>query len=147
MRRVWWAAVFVGVLSLGCSSAPNAVPSLPASQERLLKIGSAYSQFCAKTKQAPTKPADLTPFLGPGPVPDDAFRSADDGQPFVVCWGVDLNKPTPWAKNLPVIAYEVTGRNGRRYVLSAMRTVAHLSDADFRASSFPPGHTVPPPSP
>ena len=67
------------------------------------------------------------------------FR-ATDGQPLVVCWGVDLSKRPAWAKTTPVLAYEKQGADGNRYVLTVVRSVELLSDKDFRTASFPPGH-------
>ena len=71
---------------------------------------------------------------------EDPWRSPRDGQPFVVCWGLDLTKPPSWAKSTPVLGYEKQGAGGSRYVLTAIRSVELMSDKEFHEASFPPGH-------
>jgi len=117
----------------GCSSPKVVETQLPIAQERLLKLGQAYGQYCTQHKKPPAKPADLKAILGDA----DAFISPDDGQPFHICWGIDFGKPA----NPPlVVAYEKNGRDGRRYVLTTARNVLHMVEPEFRTANFPPGH-------
>ena len=92
-------------------------------------------------QRPPQSAEELKPALGKLGNPDDLLRSSRDGQPFVVCWGVDLLVPPTWAKATPVLAYEKRGVDGRRYVLTTRRRVELMPDQEFRKASFPPGHT------
>ncbi len=127
----------------GCSSSTPLIVKHPLdpTHEKLLKIGAAYTRFCTAQGKAPAGPADLQPMLAPKGGEDDVWRSSRDGQPFVVCWGVDLRKPLSWAKGVSVLAYENQGAQGSRYVATTFHNVELLSDKEFHEASFPPGHT------
>ncbi len=144
--RRWRRRLPLGVwclIAMGCSSsAPVKVetPRIPAA-DNLKKILAAYGQFCATEQKPPESAEDLKPALAKLGNPDELLRSPRDGQPFVICWGVDLMRPVDWAKSTPVLAYEKQGLDGRRYVLTTRRNVELMRDQDFRQASFPPGHT------
>jgi hypothetical protein len=106
----------------------------------LMRIGSAYVRHINEKKKPPQGPQDLRPFLADAGNPDEIFRSARDNEPLVICWGVDILKPISWAKSTPVLAYEKRGADGSRYVLTTVRSVELMPDAEFRQASFPPGH-------
>jgi hypothetical protein len=72
------------------------VPLAPA-EERLVKLGNAYVSAALRLGRAPEDFNDLKPELGD--VTEDFLRSAGDGQPFVVLWGVDYNKLPPQLGN------------------------------------------------
>ena len=122
-----------------CSSVVVVDKPLEPAQERLMKIHVAYMRFSADQKRPPQNVDELKPFLAELGNADDILRSPRDGQPFVVCWGVDMTQPpASAAKSMPVVAYEKQGVNGRRYVLTApFRKVEVLSDQEFRQASFP----------
>jgi len=127
----------------GCSnsSTPLIVETpLDPTHEKLLRIGMAYTRFSTSQKRPPKEWSDLKPILAETENADEPWRSARDGQPLVICWGVDLGKWKSWAKSTPVLAYEKQGVDGNRYVLTTLRSVELLSDSDFHAASFPPGH-------
>ena len=131
----------VGAPGCSCSSSPVfIVKPLDPAHAKLLNIGIAYWRFCTEQKRAPKGPADLEPLLAQLGKTGDPWRSPRDGQPFVVCWGVDLNKRLSWAKSTPVLGYEKEGAGGSRYVLTAIRSVELLSDKEFHEGSFPPGY-------
>jgi len=127
----------------GCSGSSTPIRvdvPLDPTHEKLMKIGMAYVRFSATRQRPPQSWADLQPILAETDKADEPWRSARDAQPLVVCWGVDLSKPPTWAKTTPVLAYEKQGAEGSHYVLTTVRSVELLSDKDFRAASFPPGH-------
>jgi hypothetical protein len=127
----------------GCSSSsPTTVLArLDPTQEKLIKIKLAYSHFLSEKGTPPRSAEDLRPLLASGgDNPDDILRSSRDAQPFVICWGVDINAKLPWAKTVPVLAYEKEGVGGSRYVLTAVRSIGLMSEQEFREASFPPGH-------
>jgi hypothetical protein len=138
MQHATPASILLGLLLVagGCSKTKVVETQLPVTQERLLKLGLAYSQFCTQHKKPPTQLADLKASLGN----TESSLTGDDGKPFTICWGVDFSKPIGTGQQPVVVAYESTGRDGKRYVLTTARNVQHLTDAEFRASNFPPGH-------
>lgn len=72
------------------------------------------------------------------------LRSANDGEPFVILWGVDCNKLSSERKDpFTVAAYEKRGANGTRYVLRFPLSVVAMTDAEFQRAVFPPGHEPP----
>ncbi len=105
-----------------------------------MKIGMAYARFSASQKRPPKTWADLGTFLPESERTETPWCSARDGQPLIICWGVDVSKHPAWAKTTPVLAYEKQGAEGTRYVLTVIRSVELLSDKEFREASFPPGH-------
>ena len=127
----------------GCSSStPLQVGSPPdPTAEKLEKVIAAYGRYCVAEQRPPESAEELKPTLAKLGNPDDLLRSSRDGQPFVVCWGVDLLALPSWAKSkTSVLAYEKQGVDGQRYVLTAQRRVRLMPDGDFRQASFPPGH-------
>jgi hypothetical protein len=138
-------ALLAAVVCAGCATRPVVSEhEMDPAQERLLTVGQAYSQFNYDKDRPPRGPQDLKDYLAKSPGPDQVLQSPRDGQPFVICWGVDLRVPPEWAKSRPALAYEKSGSGGRRFVLTTMRNVELVADADFRQSSFPPGHSPPP---
>ena len=137
-QRATPALILFGLLlvAAGCSKTKVVETQLPVSQERLLKIGLVYSQYCTRHKKPPTQLADLKALLGN----TESTLSGDDGKPFTICWGVDFAKPVGTGQQPVVVAYETAGRDGKRYVLTTARNVQHLTDTEFRASNFPQGH-------
>ncbi len=130
----------------GCSSGARVVSvPLDRTQENLLYIGQAYVRYLTEKKTPPANVEQLKPYLKQVGNPDEILRSPRDGEPYNICWGVDLSKPPTWAKekSTPVIAYERRGSGGQRYVLTTMRNAMPLSDEEFKQASFPPGHQPP----
>ncbi len=136
-------AVFCGlfVIAVGCSRGElHAHRPMDPAQSRLLEIGRAYGRFNALHDRGPQSTADLKPILEQDGVGDDVFLSPRDQQPFVICWGLDLTAPrqpgVPWT----AVAYEKLGNEGRRFVLTTLRHVTEVPDAEFSRIRFPPGH-------
>src|SRR5208282_1970417 len=141
MRAIRFWAIVLSPCILGCSSDPIVVDKpLDATVANLLKISAAYNYFCFKNRRPPSGPSDIRAALAEGGDADQILQSTRDGQPLVICWGVDVSKRPDWAKSTPVLAYEKQGVDGSRYVLTVVRSVALISDKDFREASFPPGH-------
>jgi hypothetical protein len=129
----------------GCPSSPVVVNApLDRSHENLMHIGTAYDRFTTRHAQAPTGVEQLRPFLKELGDPDELLRSPRDGEPYAICWGVDLRVRPKWATSTPVLAYEKRGADGKRYVLTTLRSVSLMTDQEFKQASFPPGHLPPP---
>jgi hypothetical protein len=141
---VFLAGLLLGAVVAGCSSSTPMLVEKPidATQEKLLWISAAYNQFAAEKGRPPASAEDLKPILSRSGNADEILRSSRDGQPLVICWGIDLLSRLDWVKpkTTPVLAYERRGADGSRYVLSASQGVDLLSEQQFRDASFPPGH-------
>ena len=128
------------IVGCGGSSTPMQVDvPLDSAHEKLMKIGAAYVRYSTSNRKPPQAWKDLQPILAETENADQPWRSPRDGEPFVICWDVDLSKPPAWAKSTPVLAYEAKGADGHRWVLTTVRSVELMSDEEFRAASFPPG--------
>lgn len=143
-RGVWLCSLAAFVLSAaGCggSTEPKVVQTeAPEAQTRLMAINNAYTQFLEQHQRPPRNEKELRQALTEGN-PDEVLRSPRDGEPFAICYGVDLFGPLEWAHSTPVLAYEQRG-DGSRYVLSIPGGVFLLDEQEFKQASFPPGHTV-----
>jgi hypothetical protein len=141
MHRI--VLVLFGVLiaaASGCGPGEvHAQRETDPAKERLLAVMRAYGLFSTFEHGPPDSANDLRPILAKDGQTDDVFVSPRDGQPFVVCWGFDLSAPKPPGSPPLVLAYEKTGKDGQRYVLTTFRQVELVSDEDFRKREFPPG--------
>src|SRR5262245_27453009 len=129
---------------IGCT--PNEVvvrTTLDPTHENLMHIGVSYARYQSDFGRPPTRLDHLQPFLKEFGVPEQIVRSPRDGEPIVICWGVDRSVPPSWAKSTPVLAYEKLGSEGNRYVLTTLGSVSLMNDVEFRQASFPPGHRPP----
>lgn len=134
-----WAACF------GCSAEHPVVVQDDKSAQNLQQIGAAYSQASLKLGHPPRDANDLTDILksGPGnPDPATILRSPDDNEDYVIVWGVDFREVAKARGNVDVIlAYERRGKGGKRHVLKPPAQVMALTNEQFLAAAFPPGHT------
>jgi hypothetical protein len=137
VQRVLVLGVCLALLGCAQPSQPN-----DRSQDHLMYIGRAYMQHNVEKKCPPKSIEDLKPFLAEAGDPAEILRSPDDGENYVICWNVALLKPVTWAHSTPVLAYEKRGTDGRRYVLTTLRSVELLTDEEFRQASFPPDHKL-----
>ena len=129
---------------VGCSPSQVVVyTQLDPAREHLMKVCTAYIRYNTRYGKPPTGPDQLTPFLQELGSPAELLRSPRDGEPFVICWGVDLSTPQAWAMATPVLAYERRGADGKRYVLTTQQSIVLMTAQEFRQASFPPGHSPP----
>jgi hypothetical protein len=123
-RLALFGALFV---LTGCGAQPTTAPT----EISLRKLASYYGMFISTHKgQAPANETELRGFIV-GKTPDadldGLFRSARDGQPYVVVY---LGK----AKVAPssVIAYEKDGQAGKRFVAFGATEVRELDEAELK---------------
>lgn len=126
----------------GCSG-KRSEPSFSAAEDRLYTIGKAYIQASSQLNRGPKSYEEIQSFV-PGNASQDLLNSPNDGEPFVILWGVDFNKLPPGKDPFYVGAYEKTGSGGKRVVLRFPIGVVSMTEAEFRAAVFPPGHQPPP---
>ena len=113
---------------------------LDPSMQNLQKIAVAYAQATTHLNRPPQNLNDLMPSLKQQGDPAEILRSPDDGEPYVILWGVDFRKPPSSGGDPSVVfAYEKQGRGGTRHVLRMPTRVVLLTDDEFRKAPFPPG--------
>ena len=125
---------------IGCTSRPVTVEEeVPEVQARLMAIRDAYSAFSEQAGRPPRNEQDLRRFLE-SENPDETLVSPRDGQPFVICYGVDVYDAN-WAKpdSTPVVVYEQQGVDSR-WVLAPPGMIYEMGEEEFSKASFPPGH-------
>jgi hypothetical protein len=126
---------------IGCSR--NADRTLNAGEERLLTISNAYLRAADKLGRAPKGFEEIKPYLD-GKDSEEILVSPNDGENFVIIWGVDYHRlPPPKENPFTVGGYEKTGKGGKRYVLRYPRSVVLMTDEELRKAAFPPGHKPP----
>ena len=130
--RLGWACVLFGFVA-GCSPDPVEVSKSRSEQvANLQKIRAAYNQAIEKLGRPPANEKEARRFLEAFGSPDEILKSPVDGEPYVVIWGVNL-KHVPLRMPAAIIAYEKTGREGQRNVLT-MQGCDLLDEAAFAGS-------------
>jgi hypothetical protein len=135
MIQIVKAAGAVGlalVFLSGCSS--NKQPHEPSKEEDAISlVGRAYRDASLALKRGPKSLNELKPYLKKHGDPDHSLVSPNDGQPYQIIWGVIPSRPSRSSAENRVLAYEQTGKDGKRYVLDCMLKVHHLTDSEFSA--------------
>src|SRR4051812_3531509 len=113
-RCLSWVALLFAFLGMaGCQ---KAIPGRNPTQERLYKIGKAYIQTCYQLERGPESFAEIQPNIE-GAESENMLVSPNDGEPFVILWGVDFARLPPGASDpFTVGGYEKKGVDGIRYV-------------------------------
>ena len=130
----------LGVVSQGCSSPPVMSESQDDAFGKMMAIQECYLQHSMQNGRAPTSIEDLQTTLSEaGYDKNEILKSSRDGSELTVHWGVmpDVQTTEP-----VVIGYEGNSQEGRRVVMTSTG-VWLMTDDEFYASSFPPGHQPP----
>jgi hypothetical protein len=123
----------------GCSSKEEHTSEVPISYQNLRTIGQVYMQATKENGSPPQSAAEIIPFIKDKKLdPATVLTSPDDGQPYVIHWGVDYRD----SNIFPVLAYEKEGKGGKRYVCQ-FRLINHMTDDELRQAPFPPGKSPP----
>jgi hypothetical protein len=93
-----------------------------------------------KLNRPPANAKELLPFVQEMGKPADILRSPNDGQDFVVVWGVELRKLKETGNAVPVVAYEKVGKDGKRHVLRGRADVVLMTDGELKGAVFPSGY-------
>jgi hypothetical protein len=148
LRRLTLVLGLLLASTAGCGSPAPVDVQDDKSAQNLQQIGAAYSMAAIKLGRPPRDANDLKEFLknAPGnPDPETILRSPDDNENYVIVWDVNFMEVAKARGNVDVIlAYEQMGKNGKRHVLKPPAQILVLSDEQFRAAAFPPGHTPTP---
>jgi hypothetical protein len=114
----------------GCSSARQP-GELSKEEKALVFVGLAYRDASAALRRGPQNAEELKPFLKKYGDPDKLLVSPSDGQPYHIVWGLIPSRPARSFQQQPFLAFEKTGKDGKRYALDCMLKVHHLSDKEF----------------
>lgn len=131
----------------GCGSSQEVDVQDDKSAQNLQQIGAAYTQAGLKLGRPPRQADDLHELLksAGNPDPESVLRSPDDNENYVIVWGIDFGQLARTTGHVDyVIAYEQRGKNGKRHVLKPPSIVLLMTDEEFQAAKFPPGHTPTP---
>ncbi len=132
------ALLLVVTLLAGCGRGGKA-RERDVTEDRLYKIGKAYIQACYDLERAPESFGEIKPFIE-GETSDDMVVSPNDGQPFVILWGVDFARLPPGKEDpFTVGGYEKHGKDGMRYVLRFPIRVGKMTEEEFQRAVFPSG--------
>jgi hypothetical protein len=127
----------VGLALVGCSDKLR--PQEDPGSVRMRRILQAY-QLAADTRGRPPRNAqELGRFfkeLGETGDPEQLLRSPRDGQPYVILFGPDFD----FEARGTILAYEKTGTEGGRYVLTLAREVKLMKDEEFAQATFAKDH-------
>jgi hypothetical protein len=131
-----------GLAAAGCGSrTPEAPPS--EIEKKLDAIGDAYLRATVRLHKPPQNLDDLLPSLQEFGNPDDLLRSPDDNQPFEIVWGVELRRLKARGSDIPIIAFEKVGKDGKRHVLRGRSEVLRLTTGELKSARFPDGYNFP----
>jgi hypothetical protein len=130
----------------GCSgcwgdSKPHIVP-LSASEERLRDITLAYMEANEKLGRGPKNADELKPHLTRFGNPDELLVSPNDGEPYVIVWGVDTSRggPTDYQGMWQILAYEKKGAQGKRAVTDTRGRPLTIPEGDLSQLKFAGKH-------
>jgi hypothetical protein len=106
-------------------------------------IGVSYVRATLRLNRPPARLDELLPDLQELGKADQILVSPNDGQPFEIVWGVELRKLKARGSAVPILAYEKTGKNGKRHVLRGRTEVLEMTDSELKAGKFPPDYKFP----
>jgi hypothetical protein len=132
------AVVFLAVL-VGCSSKPSALTSDPVAKVRLTRLLKFYRLYTNQHKKPPPNeqafkefirslPQDEKEAAGVGEDVDSFMVSPGDGQKYHIVYGMAARPDGP----NQALAWEETGKDGKRYVALTMGYVQLYNEEDFQ---------------
>jgi len=142
----FWCLLLGCLAAAGCNSSTGTPP--PADEEtptskNLDRIGDAYQRANIRLNHPPANLDDLLQDLREQGKPDELLRSPNDGEKYEIVWGVELRRLKAQGNDVPVVAYEKRGKDGRRYVLRGAHDIKICSESQLKGAKFPPGYVFP----
>lgn len=131
------AGAILGAISCGPS---EVITRVPEDQVRLKAIATVYVYACRELGRPPTNFDELRPIFERAKVdtPQDYLQSTRDGMPYVIIWGLDLERQF-LGSDLP-LAYERAGQRGRRLIVTCNQTLLEINPDEFLELEWPTGH-------
>jgi hypothetical protein len=131
------------LVAAGCGKSRTTELESPTA-EKLRTLHDVYQRANIRLGRPPASMADLLPeFKEQGKNPAEVLRSPNDGADFEIVWGVELRRLKARGDDVPVIAFEKHGKDGKRHVLRARERVDELTDGELRSAKFPDGYYLP----
>jgi hypothetical protein len=133
---LFWLGLFIASAGPGCSEKPKFQENKAA--DHLRKIGQAFD-MAQYAGGAPNNADEIKPFLkklSPKDDPEILLRSPNDGEPYEIVWGVNLERQSDLAL---IFAHEKNGVNGKRYVINVGRIVSQMEDSEFQNATYAKG--------
>lgn len=125
------------LLFSGCSSPSTSNGQLTTEEQAIRNVGLAYRDASRALRRGPTSVKELQPYLKKYGNPEKLLTSPSDGQPYHIVWGIVPSQPSKGGQSNRFLAYEQTGKNGKRYALDFMLKVHHLNDEEFNRLRAP----------
>ncbi len=132
------------IMVLGCGKQTVAVKR-SEDGNNLACVAMAYKQVAGQGNP-PRSINEIMPVLEKMGDPQTLLRSPRDGQPYVIVWGIDFrkvmagrNKMSPG--NMPIIAYEQQGKDGKRMAIDLGMKVKEYTAEEFARLKLPPSST------
>ena len=145
-RLFAFALALVCWCAAGCGNSTNTGEDAPPPtecQKRLIAIGKAYVGASAKNNKPPANVGELLPFLKEAGKPDELLKSPNDGQNFEIVYGCKILAIKETGSDVPIVAFERTGKNGERNVLRGNRETLLMSKSELKSGKFPDGYKFP----
>jgi hypothetical protein len=127
--------------AVGCGRQRPAEEPLTPTRANLIKIGASYTNATFSLNHPPANRAEFLKFVKQQGNPDDVLRSPGDKEDFVIVYGVDLRNLKATGDDVPILAYEKRGTDGKRHVLRGRSEVLLMTENELKAAAFPPGYT------
>ncbi|MEY4788084.1 MAG: hypothetical protein RLZ61_302 [Planctomycetota bacterium] len=136
--------IFMSILPIvmlaGCGSEDK--PSTITTDPTIIALDKLGGAYIRGTPPPKTK-AELLAIFKSCNHPKELLISPSDGQEFIIVYGVELKGLKVTGAQLPIVAFEKTGKDGKRYALRGMNTVVQLTEAELKSSVFPEGYKFP----
>ena len=126
------------LLGCGGSQKESSLPTDPT-YLALEKLGHAYIRI----DPPPQQTAELAAALKSFGKPEEILKSPNDGHEFIIVYGVKLQMLKATGNEVPVVAFEKFGKDGKRYVLRGRNGITQLTDDELRDAKFPDGYKLP----
>ena len=139
INSIFMSILFI-VMLVGCGSGDK--PSTITTDPTIIALDKLGGAYIRGTPPPKTK-AELLAIFKSCNHPKELLISPSDGQEFIIVYSVELKGLKVTGAQLPIVAFEKTGKDGKRYALRGMNTVVQLTEAELKSSVFPEGYKFP----
>ena len=117
------------------------VTTIPEDHAKLKAIVTLYAYACRELGRPPQTISDLEVMFEKASIenPQDFLRSTRDGMPYVIIWGLDLEKEFLGSEK--PLAYERAGKDGSRLMVNCDQMVSEITSQAMSTIEWPPGYS------
>ncbi len=137
-----WLLLFsVAIISLSIACRPNQVVTrIPTDHASLQGLATIYIYAAAELGRPPQSLDDLQPIFAKASIQDPTkmLVSTRDKQPFEIIWDVDV--AGRYAGSDVPIAYERTGVEGMRLLITCSMVIKQIDEEEFTNLKWPIGY-------